>query len=384
MIAAYRRHSAKCPHFADGREYRRCKCPMWADGTDANGQDVRVSLHTRDWDEGIRKVNQMAAEKGGDVALATAWDSFLADKMTQNVAPVTIKKYKLLRKRMETFAKEHKLVNVRDFTLDMLTTFRVGWKWNPRTARAHLERLRTFFQFCADRHWADGNPARHLKAPKVADLPTLPLDQNEWTKVLTACDTYKENVGELGLLNALRLRALVMVMRYSGLRISDAVNLSTDQLKGDRLRLRTAKTGTTVSTILPGAVLAALEATPRASETRYFWTGNGKLETATKDYQAKVAKVFELAGVQCEGNMVSHRFRDTFAVEFLNTGGSIDDLSVLLGHSNTRVTSKHYAPWVKSRQNRLEEIMRASWKLDVSLAQTKGTKQVQTQSGRPN
>jgi integrase len=34
--------------------------------------------------------------------------------------------------------------------------------------------------------------------------------------------------------------------------------------------------------------------------------------------------------------------------------GYAKEVSVLLGHSSLRVTEKHYSPWVKARQDKLE------------------------------
>jgi integrase/recombinase XerD len=39
-----------------------------------------------------------------------------------------------------------------------------------------------------------------------------------------------------------------------------------------------------------------------------------------------------------------HRFRDTFAVSLLNAGASLENVSVLLGHTSIRVIQKHYNP----------------------------------------
>lgn len=36
----------------------------------------------------------------------------------------------------------------------------------------------------------------------------------------------------------------------------------------------------------------------------------------------------------------------------------LDDVSILLGHSSTDITKKHYAPWVKSWRDRLTERVR--------------------------
>jgi hypothetical protein len=46
--------------------------------------------------------------------------------------------------------------------------------------------------------------------------------------------------------------------------------------------------------------------------------------------------------------------KGTLAVRLLNKGASLEDVAALLGNS-VAIVSKQYAPWVKSRQNRLEE-----------------------------
>lgn len=44
-------------------------------------------------------------------------------------------------------------------------------------------------------------------------------------------------------------------------------------------------------------------------------------------------------------------FRDTFAVEMLLAGVPLEQVSILLGHKSVKITEKHYAPWVKARQD---------------------------------
>jgi integrase/recombinase XerD len=53
--------------------------------------------------------------------------------------------------------------------------------------------------------------------------------------------------------------------------------------------------------------------------------------------------------------------RDTFAVECLLAGVDITDVSILLGHGSIKITEKHYAPWVKARQEQLTASVRKSW-----------------------
>jgi hypothetical protein len=66
--------------------------------------------------------------------------------------------------------------------------------------------------------------------------------------------------------------------------------------------------------------------------------------------------------------------RDTFAFELLLAGVPIERVSILLGHQSVRITEKHYAPWVRSRQDQLEADLESAWKRDpLILLETKGT-----------
>jgi integrase/recombinase XerD len=53
--------------------------------------------------------------------------------------------------------------------------------------------------------------------------------------------------------------------------------------------------------------------------------------------------------------------RDTFAVELLLAGVALEEVSLLLGHKSVKITERHYAPWVKARQEKLSESVKKSW-----------------------
>jgi integrase/recombinase XerD len=120
-----------------------------------------------------------------------------------------------------------------------------------------------------------------------------------------------------------------------------------------------------VYAVLPDLILEALEGPPRVTETNYLWTSNGNRQTAVCDWQEKIKDAFDLAGIsRGQGNGVSHRFRDTFAVELLLAGAPIERASILLGQQSVRVNEKHDSPWVRSRQEQLEADVRNAWKKD--------------------
>ena len=144
----------------------------------------------------------------------------------------------------------------------------------------------------------------------------------------------------------------------------------------------TQKTGVPVNTVLPDFVLKALEATPKVTDRHFFWNGADRIETIVGSWRKRLVKLFELAKVP-KGH--AHRFRDTFAVELLLSGVPIERVSILLGHQSVRITEKHYAPWVRSRQEQLEADLQHAWEHDpLALMQTKGTPQVHEKSRRIN
>ena len=110
-------------------------------------------------------------------------------------------------------------------------------------------------------------------------------------------------------------------------------------------------------TVLPPFVVKELAATPRVTNKLYFWSGNGELETAVKDWQTKIRTLFDLSGVdKGENFMVSHRLRDTFAVECLLAGVPLERVSILLGHSTIKVTEDTTRPGSKSVSSSLRPI----------------------------
>ena len=130
-----------------------------------------------------------------------------------------------------------------------------------------------------------------------------------------------------------------------------------EKLQGNKLFLRQEKTKHPVWVPLPPHVVQALEVCEEGNSYP-FYTGIGKPKSAVTDWQWRLRKVYDMAGLP-DGH--SHRLRDTFSVELLQKGVSIETVSRLLGHKSIRVTEKHYAPWVKIRQDALEAEVMGTW-----------------------
>ena len=281
----------------------------------------------------------------------------------RNLHESTLYKYTSFFAQLKSFAEKKGLYAVKELTLEALRDFREEWKDGPRSRLKKIERLRAWLGFCLDSKWIEENYARKLHEPHVVDRPTLPFSREDMLKILTAFQAYGKSAG---LVNAQRLKAFVLLLRYSGMRIGDCVKFSTHQLSGNRLFLYTQKTGVPVRRVLPDFVVRELEAAPKSSERYFFWTGNSKLRSAIGKWQRGLQRLFKLAGL--EGGH-AHRFRDTFSTALLQAGVPLDRVSVLLGHRKVSVTEKHYAAWVREGQEQLELDLQRAWSEDPIAAQ---------------
>jgi len=190
-----------------------------------------------------------------------------------------------------------------------------------------------------------------LRAPGRETLPGEPVDLGEIGEVR------EKNWTKMTPYSIAEVTKLVLVLRYTGLRIRDVVCLRRDVVRGNRLFLRTAKTGTDVYCPLPPAVLDALAAIP-IKDKYYFWSGVSKPKSAVGDYQRALSTLFESAKVP---RAYPHLFRHTFATDLLEKGVSLQTVSVLLGHSSTKITERRYSHWIKARQENLEAEVKKSW-----------------------
>jgi integrase/recombinase XerD len=400
VLTIYRRHLKSCPHTSV--TYRRCKCPIHVRGT-LNGKKVsRQSLDLTNWERAQEKVRSWElqgsidpiteAQPGREIGLpeleqppsvqSQSKDLFPIDQAIQrffshlhscDLAPATIKKNRVvIQKKLAGFCQDRGFLYLAQLGINELDDFIATWQDSPISKVKKLERLKSFFKFCFSRKMISEDPSITLRKPKVTDPPTLPFSQDQMQSILNACGQFRGSDRKPGGPHAKRLKALVLLMRYSGLRIGDALRLTDDHtpivlgkkrivpphMIGNRLFLYTQKTGTNVYVPMPPVFFEALSQVEKQSTRYYFWSGAGKLETRIGNFERTLKSMFNSAGIP-DGH--AHRFRDTFAVELLLAGTSIDDVRILLGHSSVKITEKHYAPWVKARQDRLEGNVMRTW-----------------------
>lgn len=329
------------------------------------GQNKRISAGTRSWEQAERNARELAfgdpnKPPVGEQLVNHATRAFIEDKAQQSLSKNWQRKLTSELEDLARWCDGHVMLRLSDITLHRLEQYRKTWVGSPITRRKRQERLRSFFLYCLRHKWVSENPAALLSTIKVSHPPTLPLTREQFASVMEAAEKYNPRASDK---NWRRQRAISMLLllRWSGMRIGDAARLERVKLTkaGSLLLPYTQKTGMGVYIPLPPHVVILLRGLPNPANTRYFfWNGNTAIESPTMRWWNTLKTIFKAAGIP---EAHPHMLRHTFAVEMLLAGVPLEQVSVLLGHASVKITEKHYAPWVRARQEQLEQSVQKAW-----------------------
>ena len=359
LITIFVRHSADCKYHGD-ETCKRCDCKKhlrWF----KDGKQHTKTAGSRTWagaEEAKRSLEDQFSgrapvdEPVNIQTIRTAYDSFLADKEVQGITADSLGKYKLELGRFVTFCEDRRVYTFAALTMPTLIAYRQTFPaLYPSTyTRAFVQRrLTTFLRFCFEAKYLDRVPK--LAPIKIDEPPTLPLTEKEYKALLAAAEG--------------KTRACIQLMRWSGLAVRDASLLRRDELRHEgrvyRVVTDRQKTGTSVSVPIPPDIAKEVLAVANGNPTYIFWVEKGSEVGSSHRMGVNIREAFDKAGIRSEGHMISHRLRDTFAVDLLEKGVPLEEVSKLLGHTSISTTEKHYAKWVKGRQDRLDGLVMGTW-----------------------
>jgi len=388
MLSVYSRHYPPCP--SDDINYKRCRCPKWINGiVGSDGPFIRRSAKSRSWEKAEdfkrkleeeyeakqRGIEEASRPKPALVTVKEAVSRFLNSKRNENLADSTLDKLTtIFEKQFLAWATSYGFVHITEITTADLEGFRDTWTDGPLAKKKKQERLIGFFYYSLRLGWIKSNPAVLLGRIRADGPPTDYFPAPEFDRIIDSTYIYQPK-GWLECRNqATRLRILTLLMRWSGLAIRDAVTLERRRLnENGELFLYRAKTGSPVYVPLPPAVADALREIPPGPTPNpryFFWSGNGSPKSVVGNWQRSFRRLFKIANIRNDDGSPKrchpHMLRDTFAVEMLLAGVPLEQVSILLGHKSVKITEKHYAPWVKARQEQLAANVRKAWSVPDS------------------
>ncbi|MGA2237176.1 MAG: tyrosine-type recombinase/integrase [Terriglobales bacterium] len=376
LITIFVRHSRGCKYAGD--EFcKRCNCRKhlrWTQG----GKQYRKTAGSRSWEGAEEAKGRLVAQLSGlpvpesteGFAIQEAISLFKADKENQGVSPAVNGKYARELDRFLKFCEHRSVFTVQMITRGLLIAYATSWpELYPSTmTRAQVQaRLKHFLRFCQESGWMPRVPK--MTPIRVDEPPTMPLTAKEYERLL---ETIQQTFGQKHFPKdkPAKVRALVQLMRWTGLAIRDAVTLERGEIQFDKsaklhciVTVR-QKTGTHVSVPLKPEVAEELLAVLNGNPKFVFWSGNGLESSTVTHWQDDMRTLFKASGIRSDGHMRSHRLRDTFAVDLLEKGVPLEEVSKLLGHESIKTTERSYAKWVKGRQDRLNSLVTATWVRD--------------------
>ena len=409
MLAAQRRHIAPCKK-PMWDKYTKCSCPITIRGTLA-GHQISISTAkylppsesrnleaARDlallWEKQGKPVRPEAYAAVPEPAEAAeperptvemAVSAYMADGKERGNGEATMYKRKHeFEKGLMGFCRDKGIRFLSELDLNMLREWRGTWKVESLSRQKRQGRVLGFMWFCERAGWLPRNYAhditRGLGKIQVKATQTGYFQPTEYAAIIDATYVYsdrpsvdKHNSMTIG---GHRIRALTEVMRWTGLRIRDAVTLEKNRLSIDpstgmsSVMVYQKKTGDPVYCPIPPDVAEMLLTVPASqkgntNETYFFWTGQGNAKTIVTNWQRSYGKLFKLTSLKEPDGTAKrchpHMFRDTFAVESLLSGMRIEEVSTILGHSSVKITERHYMPWVRARQTSLNTSVMNSW-----------------------
>jgi integrase/recombinase XerD len=219
---------------------------------------------------------------------------------------------------------------------------------SPKTVRNIWVVLSAFFRWISE-EFDMPNPMKKVAAPKFERIPVDPFTQADVEALLKACDYCEEAQTDtrrkfsMRRATALRDKALILTLLDSGLRASElcALNIGDLDMKTGKVIVKHGVEGGAKGR--KGRVVF-LGKTARKSVWRYLVSREDGEDADAPMFLSKpgrplnrdsLRQVINSLGVKAGIKKTHpHRFRHTFAITYLRSGGDLFTLQSLLGHSS--------------------------------------------------
>lgn len=237
--------------------------------------------------------------------------------------------------------------NIREWLADLSEDRAAG------TVRTRYRGLFRFAGWLVDEEEIDAHPMRALSPPEAKASPVPVLTDDELTALLKACKgkAFTDRRDE----------AMIRVLLDTGIRVSELCGLTTESVDLDNGMALVRGKGDKVRPVyLSARTVAALDRYARARASHrhaylsaYFLTQRGAL--STDGAREMIRARGRAAGID---GLHPHRFRHTFAHDFLMAGGQERDLKRLAGWTSDVMLERYGASAADARAKQAAQRLR--------------------------
>lgn len=267
------------------------------------------------------------------ISFSQAIDGFVFAKGADGYSPVTIRYY---RENLERFERIIGDVDIGAITTDMLREAFAelrARKLRESSVQVYWKVMRSFFGW-AEKELGAKRPDMPIQCPEYENEEIIPFTKKEVETILQHCRRSPRN------------KALILLLLDTGVRVSELARLTVGDLdmergslvvrpfmSGKKSKPRIVYIGKTTKKAL------WLYLAPRNADTSAPLVATLQGEPLTrlsiKNILTRLSKACGVPGIH------AHKFRHTFALEYIKAGGDIFTLQELLGHNSLEMVRRY-------------------------------------------
>lgn len=262
---------------------------------------------------------------------------FLADRRARACGSYSVRTYDSQLCLFRDWLSDAGIVDVAGITSDLVRAYfeslkqrdqlrRVG-KLSPVSIVSYSKTLRTFFLWCQKLGYLRHDLAHSFIVHRPSRRLPKCISPSEIRQLLSVPLTVRD-------------RAVVCLLLDSGLRIAELTMLELGDLDFDRLMVhvkrgkRDKERYSLFQVVTAGSLKAWLsDRRPAPGVDRLFVDRWGRPLT-----ESGIFKIVRRVAVSAGVKVSPHRLRHTFATEYLDAGGKLEDLQLLMGHEHIATT----------------------------------------------
>ncbi len=237
--------------------------------------------------------------------------------------------------------------HLRDF-LDYVRTEKYRWPEAPRSSYSKAApatvyhygvAVKSFFNWAEQEEYIEVSPGQRLKLAPPQYKEVMPYSDEQVQTFLRLCeDDSRFRYRYLGIRN----KAIISLFVDTGLRVTELANIRLADLDPKLRQVRVMGKGAKARVVpINGEARKALkrylEISPRAGDE--LWKTSDGLQLTARGIQMVIKHLKKRAGIEEGGG--PHRFRHYFATRYLEAGGDLNTLRLLLGHSTLSMVLKY-------------------------------------------
>lgn len=305
---------------------------------------------------------QETIERASSPILAEAIQDFIAAKTAERTAERTLKDYARHLRYMQDWLKQnHNVQKIIEVTQPMLREY-IAWMTydkeqyeghpykpkagrrglSPATVNIRIRTMKAFFNWCLRNGYIRKSPMDDIKQQKVDVDSVTGFTDSQIRRLLEAPDT-STFVG-------FRDYVIMMTLLDTGLRISELFSLTKADVDFENLTLtvpwekaKTRKKRTVPISAQTAKLLLELmrENDDFGPDVQHlFLTGLGD-PLSPMSFDDRLKLYGEQTGVSDEVSVSAHKFRHTFAIQWIKAGGDPFSLQKILGHTDMSMVRRY-------------------------------------------